>query len=522
MPIAVSSSAIAAKSPGEHRRRASREQALVDPCVHRLQVVDGQLGVQTAHDALHRGAERTPATRSCAPRRTGCCRTARCRDSRRRQARLRRSAPPASRRRRRRRSCTPRCPGLPRTRGTRAGRARLRAGSSSGRSPRPRRSRAPARARRTMSGSVRRATRNAASPRSSRRRSRTCRCACGDSPGASGRPLIVAALLLLLPLKGTLVATPAAATPGWRLTASIRRSTNASRRGPSGYRFQGSAIWPLRMLSGRKPGATSITCFRLNASRPAPASSTKASATCATRNPWRRRCAARLAVVVRVSDVSELVAWLRRLYQAIGTPMATPITRALVTATTAARAVERDVRAERKAIGAEQRQQPDAASADGQSEKAADRGQKRRLDQDLGHDVPPARADRLPHGQLLHAAAGADQQQVGHVDGADEQQEEHARLQEQQRGPDLGDLGRVQRHHDRSEAGVGHELRLRVGQPPSPRCGRRSATAPPRARRRAEAARSCATSCRSGVARGRAPAGPMRAAGTGSASRRGS
>src|SRR4029453_1093829 len=135
-----------------------------------------------------------------------------------------------------------------------------------------------------------------------------------------GRPLIVAELLLLLPLNGMFVAMPAAAMPGCPLRLSVSCSTNACRLAPSGYRFQGSATWPVRMLSVRNPGDTASTCFRLSASRLAPASSTKARPTCATRNACRIRWAARLVVLVLVSDDSVVVECARRLYHAMSAP----------------------------------------------------------------------------------------------------------------------------------------------------------------------------------------------------------
>ena len=94
----------------------------------------------------------------------------------------------------------------------------------------------------------------------------------------------------------------------------------------------------------------------------------------------------------------------------------------------------------------------DSGRAQGQPKQASGQGEQGRLHHDFADHVPAAGAERLPHGELLDAAAGADQQQVHQVDGADQQQEQGAGLHQQQRGADRCDVVRMQRCHDRAEA----------------------------------------------------------------------
>ena len=77
---------------------------------------------------------------------------------------------------------------------------------------------------------------------------------------------------------------------------------------------------------------------RLSLSRPVPASRTIAMAICATIKPWRKRCAARLAVPPRVSDWIAAARCPCKLNQAIGAASTIPMTIAPATAASASRA----------------------------------------------------------------------------------------------------------------------------------------------------------------------------------------
>ncbi len=88
-------------------------------------------------------------------------------------------------------------------------------------------------------------------------------------------------------------------------------------------------------------------------------------------------------------------------------------------------AVEHDLGAEREPVGAKDRQQPDAEGADREAEQAAGGGQQDGLQHDFARDAAGAGAQCLAHGQLLGAAAGADQQEIHEIDAANQQQEEH-------------------------------------------------------------------------------------------------
>src|SRR5437867_9007411 len=66
-----------------------------------------------------------------------------------------------------------------------------------------------------------------------------------------------------------------------------------------------------------------------------------------------------------------------------------------------------------------------------------------------------ARAQSLPNSQFFDATARTDEEQVHEIDSADEKQEKHARLHQEQGGPDRLYVIGMQRRHNGAEAHVG-------------------------------------------------------------------
>jgi hypothetical protein len=120
------------------------------------------------------------------------------------------------------------------------------------------------------------------------------------------------------------------------------------------------------------------------------------------------------------------------------------------------------LRAERQTVGSQPDEQAQASGGKNESNEAARRGQEAGFDQRLTHDVDAACAEGLAHGNLLHASAGANQEQVGQIDDADKEQREDTPLQQKQSGADGGDVISMQRHHKGTESGGSHLFGLRV------------------------------------------------------------
>jgi len=87
----------------------------------------------------------------------------------------------------------------------------------------------------------------------------------------------------------------------------------------------------------------------------------------------------------------------------------------------------------------------------------ADR-QQRCLKQGVARDVAAAGPEGLPDGELLGAAACADQEQVDKVDSADEEQEQHGALQKQENRANLAHVVLMQEAYARVEAGSDDQL----------------------------------------------------------------
>ena len=143
-----------------------------------------------------------------------------------------------------------------------------------------------------------------------------------------------------------------------------------------------------------------MTRLRLSASRPAPASSTKASATCDDQERVAqplRRAARRWSSATRTPSVPAV--WLRRLYQAMGTADGEAEDERRRRARRARPGRRRRCAAPSGRLSAPSaRQQPDAGRADRES-RAARRSSVSSVVsiKTSAHDVPAARAERLSH-----------------------------------------------------------------------------------------------------------------------------
>ena len=125
-------------------------------------------------------------------------------------------------------------------------------------------------------------------------------------------------------------------------------------------------------------------------------------------------------------------------------------------------AVKCDRRTERQLVGPEGAQKPDAHCAEQHSENPAAEREKYGFDNDLARDVAAARTKRTAHGEFLGAAMGPDQEQIDEIDAPDEQEKEHAGLQQHQGRFDGADVVVVQEADGRVVTG-GLQL-FRVGQ----------------------------------------------------------
>ncbi len=124
--------------------------------------------------------------------------------------------------------------------------------------------------------------------------------------------------------------------------------------------------------------------------------------------------------------------------------------------------VKCDAAPQGQAIGAEHAQQANPASANGETQETSGEGERRGLDNRFGNNMPSAGTQRPPNRQLLHPATRADQKKVDQVHGADQQKDERARLQQQQSGPNRGNVIGLQRHDHGTESGIGDHFGLWV------------------------------------------------------------
>src|SRR5436190_9746028 len=75
------------------------------------------------------------------------------------------------------------------------------------------------------------------------------------------------------------------------------------------------------------------------------------------------------------------------------------------------RSIERDVRAERQTIRAEDLEQPNSPASDNEPEQSADESQKNCFDRYLSHHMQATRAHRSPDRHFFRAATRANQKE---------------------------------------------------------------------------------------------------------------
>ncbi len=175
--------------------------------------------------------------------------------------------------------------------------------------------------------------------------------------------------------------------------------------------------------------------------------------------PWRMRWAARLTVPPRVSDWSTCASSPWVLNHTTGISEGDPDCDGTGERHRRHVSIERHGGAEWKLVGSDDREQPDA---DGPGRKAkqpaADRQQRCLKSMASRAHVPAAGPEGLPDGQLLGAAACADQEQVDKVDSAHEEQKQHGALEKQEHRANLAHVVLVQEAHARVEAGSDEQL----------------------------------------------------------------
>ncbi len=74
----------------------------------------------------------------------------------------------------------------------------------------------------------------------------------------------------------------------------------------------------------------------------------------------------------------------------------------------------------------------------------------------------PACAHRLPDRHFFRPAARTNQEEVDQINRADEEEEKHAALHEQQCRTDGAHVMRMQRNHRRAKTSLGHHFRLGI------------------------------------------------------------
>jgi len=125
-------------------------------------------------------------------------------------------------------------------------------------------------------------------------------------------------------------------------------------------------------------------------------------------------------------------------------------------------AVEHDVRAKRQTIRTKHLEQLSSPCARHHAEQSTGGGEEDSFGQHLPNDMLLARAHRLADRHFFRPAAGANQEQIDQIDRADEEEEKHATLHEQECWTDGAHVMRVQRNHRRAKACLGHHFCLRA------------------------------------------------------------
>ena len=155
------------------------------------------------------------------------------------------------------------------------------------------------------------------------------------------------------------------------------------------------------------------------------------------------------------------------------------------------RAVKRNLRTERQTIRTENLEQLSSPRAEDDAEQPAGRGEENGFGYYLLHDMSASRTHGLANRHLLRAAAGADQKEVDQIHRADEQEEKHAALHQQEGRANGADVIRVEWKAPESGSRPQPSFSLPDYLARPRRCARRSAIALRRSSRPASIARSC-------------------------------
>ena len=124
--------------------------------------------------------------------------------------------------------------------------------------------------------------------------------------------------------------------------------------------------------------------------------------------------------------------------------------------------VESNAGAKRQPSSTQRSHQPYSAGPDGETEQPSCQREQRGFNHNFRHDKPSARAQRLPDGCLFRPGTGSDEKEIHQVDHADQQQQEHSRLEQQQGGSHRRHLVGMKRYDHRTKSGVGHLFALWV------------------------------------------------------------
>ncbi len=124
--------------------------------------------------------------------------------------------------------------------------------------------------------------------------------------------------------------------------------------------------------------------------------------------------------------------------------------------------VEGNVTSQGQAIGSQHAQQADSAGAGGEPEQSSGQREQGGLDEHFAYHVPPARAQRLPHGQFLGSATGADQKQVVRLTAPISRRASAPACINSRVGRIGCDVVGMQGHHHGTKAGIGHHFGLGV------------------------------------------------------------
>ena len=258
----------------------------------------------------------------------------------------------------------------------------------------------------------------------------------------------------------------------------------------------------VRMFSTVKPGLTSWSFIRLRSISPAPISSMKDTATCATTSAARTACRppGDAAAAVPVAKRGERV--LARAERGDRAEHETGEDRH-PEREEQDRRVDRDLRRARREALREGDEQVEAEHREQQADRAAGDGEHRALGQELTEQPRAAGPERRPHGELAIAAHEPRDEQIRHTRADDQQDESRRRKQDDQRRLELLRQSLPKRRDGDAEI-LGGRIGVRIGRLEplrDHRAGRRP-SAP--ASRRASCARTRASG---GTAGSRSPSG---------------